>query len=141
MLAVLAELNPDPARPETAAGSGAVGARMSSMTTTSFRSMDVSTAEQWAHIADETFKHQDRVATRVLSMLDELAGITDGFAVRPARPTACRPRREPSVTGADDEMIVASLCHDIGKVVSVAEPPGDRRGDPQALRAQRGRPR
>ena len=53
---------------------------MSSPTTT-FRSMDESTAEQWAVIGAETFEHQDRVADRVLAMLEGLAAITDGFAV------------------------------------------------------------
>lgn len=93
------------------------------MTTTSFRSMDASTKEQWGVIVTETFKHQDRVATRVLSMLEELAGITDGFAVDQLThclQTATRAQR----AGADDEMVVASLCHDIGKVVSVPNHPG-----------------
>lgn len=93
------------------------------MTTTSFRSMDTSTKEQWDVIAVETVKNQDRVAERILSMLDELAEITDGFAVDQRThclQTATRAERG----GADDEMIVASLCHDIGKVVSVANHPG-----------------
>jgi predicted HD phosphohydrolase len=93
------------------------------MTTTSFRSMDTSTKEQWGVIVTETINHQDRVATRVLSMLEELAGITDGFAVDQlthSLQTATRAER----AGADDEMVVASLCHDIGKVVSVANHPG-----------------
>jgi predicted HD phosphohydrolase len=93
------------------------------MTTTSFRSMDTSTKEQWAVIATETFKNQDRVANRILSMLEELAEITDGFAVDQLThvlQTATRAERD----GADDEMIVASLCHDIGKVVWVPNHPG-----------------
>jgi predicted HD phosphohydrolase len=84
--------------------------------------MDVSTAEQWAHIADETFKHQDRVALRVLGMIEELSSITDGFSVDQKThclQTATRAERD----GADDEMVVASLCHDIGKVVSVPNHP------------------
>jgi predicted HD phosphohydrolase len=96
---------------------------MSGMTTTSFRSMDESTAEQWALIATETFRHQDRVAARILSMLDDLAGITDGFAVNQRThclQTATRAERD----GADDEMVMAALCHDIGKVISVANHPG-----------------
>lgn len=84
--------------------------------------MDVSTADQWAHIADETFKHQDRVAERVLGMIEELSAITDGFAVDQKThclQTATRAERD----GADEEMVVASLCHDIGKVVSVPNHP------------------
>jgi predicted HD phosphohydrolase len=84
--------------------------------------MDVSTAEQWAHIADETFKNQERVALRVLSMLEDLGAITDGFSTDQKThclQTATRAER----AGADDEMIVASLCHDIGKIVSVPNHP------------------
>jgi predicted HD phosphohydrolase len=91
-------------------------------TATSFRSMDESTAEQWAHIADETFKHQERVAERILQMIEDLAGITDGFSVDQkmhSLQTATRAEHG----GADDEMIVASLCHDIGKIVSVPNHP------------------
>jgi predicted HD phosphohydrolase len=92
------------------------------MTMTSFRSMDVSTKEQWDHIAHETFKNQERVALRVLSMLEDLAAITDGFAtdqLTHCLQTATRAER----AGADEEMIVASLCHDIGKIVSVPNHP------------------
>jgi len=92
------------------------------MTTTSFRSMDTSTAEQWALIADETFKHQERVATRLLEMVEELSGITDGFSVDQKThvlQTATRAQR----AGADDEMVVGALLHDVGKVVSVSNHP------------------
>lgn len=91
-------------------------------TTTSFRSMDESTAEQWSVIAQETFKHPDRVANRILEMLGELSGIVDGFSVDQlvhSLQTATRAER----AGADEEMVVASLCHDIGKVVSVPNHP------------------
>jgi predicted HD phosphohydrolase len=85
----------------------------------SFRRMDESTAEQWAVIGTESFKNQDRVAERVLGMLRSLADITDGFAVDQLThclQTATRAER----AGADDEVVIASLCHDIGKAVSVA---------------------
>ena len=49
-------------------------------TVTSFRSMDTSTAEQWAVIGKETAQNQSRVAERVLDLLRSLADITDGFA-------------------------------------------------------------
>jgi predicted HD phosphohydrolase len=94
---------------------------MSSPTTT-FRSMDESTAEQWAVIGAETFEHQDRVADRVLAMLEGLAAITDGFAVDQlthSLQTATRAEE----AGADPEMVVAALCHDIGKYVSVPNHP------------------
>jgi predicted HD phosphohydrolase len=89
---------------------------------TTFTRMDESTADQWAVIGTETFAHQDRVADAVLSMLRALADITDGFAVDQLThclQTATLAER----AGADDEMVVASLCHDIGKAVSVPNHP------------------
>lgn len=95
---------------------------MAERTMTSFPSMDVSTPEQWARIGKETAENQPRVAERVLSMLESLASVTDGFAVDQLEhsvQTATRAERD----GADDEMIVASLCHDVGKAVSVPNHP------------------
>lgn len=88
----------------------------------SFRRMDESTAEQWARIGSETFSHRERVADAVLGMLEGLAAITDGFAVDQlthSLQTATRAEQ----AGADAEMVVAALCHDIGKFVSVANHP------------------
>jgi predicted HD phosphohydrolase len=85
--------------------------------------MDEPTAEQWAVIGKETAEHQGRVPEAVLDMLRSLASITDGFAVDQLThclQTATLAER----AGADDEMIVASLCHDIGKAVSVFNHPG-----------------
>jgi predicted HD phosphohydrolase len=93
-----------------------------STSTTTFRSMDESTAEQWAVIGAETFEHQGRVADQVLAMLEGLAAITDGFAVDQlthSLQTATRAEE----SGAEPEMVVASLCHDIGKYVSVPNHP------------------
>jgi predicted HD phosphohydrolase len=90
--------------------------------TKSFRRMDESTAEQWAVIGTESFKNQGRVADRVLGMLRSLADITDGFAVDQLEhclQTATRAER----AGADDEVVIASLCHDVGKAVSVPNHP------------------
>jgi len=87
-----------------------------------FTRMDESTAEQWQVIATETAKHQPRVAERVLAMLASLADITDGFAVDQlthSLQTATRAEE----AGADIEVVVASLCHDIGKAVSVTNHP------------------
>ena len=84
--------------------------------------MDESTAEQWAVIGVETAKNQTRVADRVLGMLRSLGDITDGFAtdqLTHCLQTATRAERD----GADDEVVVASLCHDIGKAVSVPDHP------------------
>jgi predicted HD phosphohydrolase len=58
----------------------------------------------------------------VLGMLESLGAITDGFAtdqLTHCLQTATRAER----AGADDEVVVASLCHDIGKAVSVPNHP------------------
>jgi predicted HD phosphohydrolase len=89
---------------------------------TSFRRMDESTQEQWALIGAETMANQPRVARRVLAMLEGLAEITDGFSVDQlthSLQTATRAEQ----AGASTEMVVASLCHDIGKYVSVPNHP------------------
>jgi len=95
---------------------------MSEATITSFTSMDTSTAEQWALIGAETAKNQPRVAERVLWMLGSLGEIIDGFStdqLTHCLQTATRAER----AGADTEMVVASLCHDIGKAISVPNHP------------------
>jgi predicted HD phosphohydrolase len=87
-----------------------------------FTRMDESTAEQWAVIGRETFEHQERVAERILDMLRSLAEITDGFAVDQlthSLQTATRAER----AGADEELVFASLLHDVGKAVSVPNHP------------------
>ena len=89
---------------------------------TTFTRMDQSTADQWAVIGAETSEHQTRVADRVLGMLGSLAEITDGFAVDQlthSLQTATLAER----AGADEEMVFASLLHDIGKSVSVPNHP------------------
>jgi predicted HD phosphohydrolase len=87
-----------------------------------FTRMDESTAEQWAVIGMETSKNQPRVAEQILAMLKGLESITDGFAVDQlvhSLQTATRAEE----AGADTEVIVASLCHDIGKLISVYNHP------------------
>ena len=87
-----------------------------------FTRMDESTADQWATIGAETTRNQPRVADSVLAMLRSLSDITDGFAVDQLThclQTATRAER----AGADDEVVVASLCHDVGKAVSVFNHP------------------
>jgi predicted HD phosphohydrolase len=84
--------------------------------------MDESTAEQWAVIGAETIKNQPRVAEQVLSMLRQLEAVTDGFGTNQlvhALQTATYAER----AGAEQDMVVASLCHDIGKIISVFNHP------------------
>jgi predicted HD phosphohydrolase len=85
--------------------------------------MDESTAEQWAVIGKQTGENQGRVAERVLAMLRSLDEIVDGFAVDQLThclQTATLAER----AGADDEVVFASLLHDVGKAVSVPNHPG-----------------
>jgi predicted HD phosphohydrolase len=87
-----------------------------------FTRMDESTAEQWQHIVVETIEHQPRVADSILNMLSSLEDITDGFAVNQlvhSLQTATRAEE----AGASTEVVVASLCHDIGKAISVMNHP------------------
>lgn len=89
------------------------------MMSATFTRMDESTAEEWAEIGRQTAAGQPRVAETILTMLRSLADITDGFAtdqLTHSLQTATLAER----AGADDEVIVMSLCHDIGKCVSVA---------------------
>ncbi len=89
---------------------------------TTFTRMDESTAEQWAVIGHETLANQPRVGDQFLTMLRQLADITDGFStdqLTHCLQTATLAER----AGADDEMVFASLCHDIGKVISVFNHP------------------
>jgi predicted HD phosphohydrolase len=83
----------------------------------SFTRMDRSTKADWDRIAHESVKAWALVPDRILTLLDSLRGITTGFAVdqlEHALQTATRAER----AGADDEIVTAALCHDIGKAIS-----------------------
>jgi predicted HD phosphohydrolase len=86
--------------------------------TQTFTRMDESTAEQWGQIGVESAKAQQQQGETVLQLLGMLSTIVSGFAVDQLThclQTATLAER----AGADKEVVVASLCHDIGKVVSV----------------------
>jgi predicted HD phosphohydrolase len=86
--------------------------------TQTFTRMDESTAEQWGQIGVESANSQQHQGETVLALLQMLSTKVDGFAVDQLThclQTATRAER----AGADPEVVVASLCHDIGKVVSV----------------------
>src|SRR5687767_13905553 len=90
--------------------------------TSTFTRMDESTQDQWMVIGAETSKNQSRVAERVLDLLRSLGDITDGFStdqLTHCLQTATLAER----AGADVEVVVASLCHDIGKAISVPNHP------------------
>lgn len=91
-------------------------------TTTSFRAMDESTAEQWAEIGTQIVKGQAKTAEKILGMLRELSTITEGFGVDQLTHSLQTATRA-ELAGADQEMVVASLCHDIAKVISAPNHP------------------
>lgn len=83
-----------------------------------FTRMDKSTKEEWDHIGQEHAPHIFDMPKRIIAMLKELENFSGGFAVdqlHHALQTATMARR----AGADDEMVLISLIHDIGKVISV----------------------
>ncbi len=87
-----------------------------------FTRMDESTRDEWMTIATETVANQPRVADSILEMLQSLSTITDGFAVDQL--THClQTAARAEAAGEDEEVVVASLCHDVGKAISVANHP------------------
>lgn len=85
----------------------------------SFRRMQDGTAEDWGIIAREHMIHQKTVAPlQIIDTLRRLESIVVGFAadqLTHSLMTATLARR----SGAADEEVVAALCHDIGKVLSI----------------------
>jgi predicted HD phosphohydrolase len=84
--------------------------------------MDESTQGEWQQIIVETIAYEEGMADRVLAMLAQLEQLTVGFAVDQlvhSLQTATRAEE----AGATTEVVVASLCHDIGKTVSVMNHP------------------
>ncbi len=87
-----------------------------------FTRMDESTLEDWTEIGAATAANQGRVADRMLELLRSLADITDGFGtdqLTHCLQTATLAER----AGADDEVVFASLMHDVGKAISVPNHP------------------
>lgn len=84
-----------------------------------FTDMRQSTAQDWAHIAAEHGKHQQGAAARqIMESLARLEAIEVGFAadqLAHSRMAATLARR----AGAPDEQVVAALCHDLGKLLSI----------------------
>jgi predicted HD phosphohydrolase len=98
------------------------GSSTTAPTRATFTSMDVSTREEWLAIGAETAKNQPRVADSVLTLLRSLENIEDGFVTNQlvhCLQTATLAEK----AGASDEVIVASLCHDVGKAISVPNHP------------------
>ena len=88
-----------------------------------FTSMDISTAEEWATIVDRDHRAPGAGwPNGSCACCESLADIVDGFAVDQL--THClQTATRAEEAGADEELVVASLCHDIGKVISVPNHP------------------
>ena len=83
-----------------------------------FTRMDQSTKEEWDHIYNEHLPHVFDMPNRIISMLEQLDGVSLGFGtdqLHHALQTATMARR----ANASEEMILISLIHDIGKVINV----------------------
>lgn len=87
-----------------------------------FIRMDQSTVAEWMEIGAQVSVRQNRMPEMIKTMLRQLETQVDGFEIdqlQHALQTATRAER----AGASEEMIVAALCHDIGKVISVVNHP------------------
>lgn len=87
-----------------------------------FTRMDQGTVEDWQVIARAVTQRQSAMPQVIRKMLGQLEEQVDGFAVNQLEhslQTATRAMR----AGATEELIVAALCHDIGKVISIENHP------------------
>jgi len=87
-----------------------------------FTRMDQSTTEEWMAIGREVAVRQGRMPAMIKGMLAQLESQVDGFEINQLQhclQTATRALRD----NASEEMTVAALCHDIGKVISVVNHP------------------
>src|SRR5688500_15410369 len=83
-----------------------------------FTRMDHSSREQWQHIGEATMREQENVPASILALLQKLDGLYGGFGVSQlhhALQAASMAKRD----NASDEIVLASLCHDIGKAISI----------------------
>jgi predicted HD phosphohydrolase len=88
----------------------------------SFTRMDQGKIEEWMAIGQAVTQRQSSMPGIIKRLLLQLEEQVDGFAVNQllhSLQTATRAVRD----GAKEEMTVAALCHDIGKVISVENHP------------------
>jgi predicted HD phosphohydrolase len=84
--------------------------------------MDEGKLEEWMAIGQEVAKRQANMPQIIKSLLLQLEEQVDGFNINQLQhglQTATRALRD----GASEEMVVAALCHDIGKAISVENHP------------------
>ncbi|MET0287714.1 MAG: HD domain-containing protein [Polyangiales bacterium] len=85
---------------------------------TRFTRMDQSSRDEWMQIGRETMQLQSGVPRQVLGMLRSMKGLHAGFGVdqlHHALQTATMAKR----ANAADDVVLAALCHDVGKVISI----------------------
>lgn len=84
-----------------------------------FTRMDQSTKEDWDFLCQQAVIRQRDLPDRIIAMLKQLQGITDGHCVdhfEHALQTATRAMRD----NVSEELVIAALCHDIGDVINNA---------------------
>ena len=87
-----------------------------------FTRMDQGNVEEWMIIGQHVMRRQAGMPVVITAMLKQLEEQVDGFAINQlqhALQTATRAVRD----RASEELIVAALCHDIGKVISLENHP------------------
>ena len=81
--------------------------------------MGAFTAGRWREIDDALGADRRRRADSVLDLLRSLSGLVAGFPVDQLT-HACQAAVRAERAGASTEVVVAALCHDVGKAVSWA---------------------
>jgi predicted HD phosphohydrolase len=84
----------------------------------SFRSMASSLVEHWTYIDEHNAHRRRALAQRIIARLRDLEQLRGGFGINQLEhglQAATRATKD----GASDELVVAALCHDIGKLESV----------------------
>ena len=87
-----------------------------------FTRMDEGTKADWMAIGEALVEDQPRTADAVLMLLQSLDDVYHGFTG--SQLTHClQSATLAERAGADDEVVIAALCHDIGKAISTANHP------------------
>jgi predicted HD phosphohydrolase len=84
--------------------------------------LDGTTADDLAGIARDTIAFQPQVAENVLAMLRALDTVVLGFPVDQLTHNL-QTAALAEAAGADDEMVIAALCHDVGKAIGIPNHP------------------
>src|SRR5260370_21735072 len=82
-----------------------------------FTRMDQGKVGDWMVIGAAVVRRQSTMPQIILAMLGQLEEQVDGFAINQLQ-HGLQPATRAERAGASEEMIVAALCHDIGKVIS-----------------------